>query len=159
MRMGYTWGSAPIDPFTSPHTSGIAPTVSAKHGLCSSFVFDFPPTPTISSTSVWLTRVAPTAEGLSEGVARSPRSLIGSSFTLRHSWTVLPALLPVPRESSARLAAQPGRVAAAACLILLLWSLSHIRRADNPPNLQSVKARHKFSPERLWHCQAELEKN
>lgn len=42
MRMGYTWGSAPIDPFTFPHTSGITPTVSAKHLLCASFVFDFP---------------------------------------------------------------------------------------------------------------------
>ena len=41
---------------------------------------------------------------------RSQRSLIGSSFTLRYSWTLLPALLPALREHSARLAAQPGRV-------------------------------------------------
>lgn len=35
---------------------------------------------------------------------------------------------------------------------------SHIRGADNSRNLQSVKACHKFSTERLWHCQGELEK-
>lgn len=34
-----------------------------------------------------------------------------------------------------------------------------IRETDNLQNLQSVKARRKFSSERLWHCQAELEKN
>lgn len=119
MGMGYTWGSAPIDPFTFPHTSGITPTVSGKHLLCASFVFDSPQHwPPHLHLLDWPVSV-PLLEGLSE--------------RLWSHWFVkvppLPPLLPNPSHffqplvSLHLLQCTAGQVTAAAHLCLPLWSL------------------------------------
>lgn len=145
MRMGCTWGSAPIDPFTSPHTSDITPTVFAKHLLGASFVFDFQWPPHLHQLDwpVSLPLLEDYLKGC--GVADLYRFL-PEPLSLLCASTCFAAQLA---ESQRR--RQQQQIVPQKCV-------SHIRGTDNSQNLQSVKAHHKFSSERLWHCQAELEK-
>lgn len=100
IRIGYTWGSAPIDPFTFPHTSGIAATVSAKHLLRASSVFDFPQRwPPHPHQFHWPMSL-PLLEDYPEGwthicIFICTHICIGSSYTSHYSWTLLTSRSPL----------------------------------------------------------------